>query len=214
VKYRTKRGLLAHGIPAIIIPKICDVWLDARRDGGLGTRQVEIADKAEILMRGLAHVGIIALVDAATGFERDRAKDALAKILAAFIAKELRPWIRTFDGEFYEQLFRLRGLPYPPTTLRKPQYFGHLTNDIVYKRLAPGVLQELRRTTPRREDGRLKHHFHRKLTEDIGHPKLKEHLASVITLQRVADTWEQFQEMLDKAHPRYEDMKGQMDFGV
>ena len=214
LKYRTTRGLLAHGIPAAIIPKICDVWLDARKDGGLGSRQVEIAEKAEILIRGLAQVGIIALVDAATGFERDRAKDALAKILEAFIAKELRPWIRTFDGEFYMHLFRLRGLPYPPGTLKKPQYFGHLTNDIIYKRLAPGVLDELRKTTPRREDGRLLHHFHRKLTEDVGHPKLREHLASVITLQRVAKDWEHFVEMLDQSHPRYEDLKGQMPLDI
>ena len=40
-------------------------------------------------------------------------KDALARILEEFIAKELRPYIRTFDTEFYEHLFRLRGLEFP-----------------------------------------------------------------------------------------------------
>jgi hypothetical protein len=39
------------------------------------------------LLRGFARVGIIALVDEATGFQRDRTKDALSKILEAYIAK-------------------------------------------------------------------------------------------------------------------------------
>src|SRR5690554_5157177 len=29
VKYRTESGQIAHGIRAEIIPKICDVWIDA-----------------------------------------------------------------------------------------------------------------------------------------------------------------------------------------
>ena len=46
-------------------------------------RQLETAQQAEIIMRGLAHIGIIALVDEATGYQRDRASDALSKILEA-----------------------------------------------------------------------------------------------------------------------------------
>lgn len=45
--------------------------------------------RSEILVRGFARVSIIALVDEATGYQRDRAKNALAAILEAFIAKEL-----------------------------------------------------------------------------------------------------------------------------
>ena len=97
VKYRTERGALAHGIKAEIIPKICDVWLDADEHGQLGSRQKKIAQKARLMIRALAHVGIIALVDEATGYQRDRASDALATILEAFIAKELQPWVRTFS---------------------------------------------------------------------------------------------------------------------
>ncbi len=40
------------------------------------------------MVRALAHVGIIALVDEATGYQRERASDALATILESFIAKE------------------------------------------------------------------------------------------------------------------------------
>ena len=135
-------------------------------------------------------VGIIALVDEATGYQRDRVRDALAEILEAFIAKELQPYIRMFPDAFYEHLFRLRGLEYPWDSGKRPQYFGHLTNDIVYARLAPGVLEELRKTVPRREDGRLKHTFTRKLIEDVGHPKLREHLASVVTIMKLSGDYD------------------------
>lgn len=205
VKYRTERGSLAHGIKAEIIPKICDVWLDAEQEGKLGSRQKTIAQKARLLIRALAHIGIVALVDEATGYQRDRAKDALASILEAFIARELQPWVKTFPDEYYEQLFRLRGLEYPRDSVRRPQYFGNLTNDIVYKRLAPGVLEELKRSVPKTANGRPKDLLHRRLTPDLGHPKLREHMASVVTAMKLSDDYSDFKTKLDRLHPRYDE---------
>jgi hypothetical protein len=103
------------GYPATILADICDVVLAARKAGVLQKQQEHIADQCEILVRGFARVGIIALVDEATGFQRDRAKDALTRILEAFIAKELRPWLRTFPDEFYQELYRLKGKEFPST---------------------------------------------------------------------------------------------------
>lgn len=205
VKYRTERGSLAHGIKAEIIPKICDVWLDAQEEGKLGPRQIKIAQKARLLIRALANVGIIALVDEATGYQRDRASDALALILEQFIAKELQPWVRTFPDEYYEELFRLRELNYPVDTVKRPQYFGHLTNDIIYKRLAPGVLEELKKSTPKTPAGRPRHQFHRILTPNLGHPKLREHMASIVTIMKLSDSYVDFYEKLNRLHPRYEE---------
>ncbi|MXS84175.1 P63C domain-containing protein [Nitrosomonas oligotropha] len=203
LKYKTLSGSTAHGIPASIIPKICSVWLDARKDGILGKRQDQIADRAEMLLRGLAEVGIIALVDEATGYQNDRAKDALAKILEAFVAKELQPWVHTFPSEYYENLFRLRGLSFPRDSVKKPMYFGHLTNNIIYSRLAPKVLEQLKKDTPRDDKGRHKEHLHRRLTTDVGHPKLREHLASVITLMKISNRYGEFEGLLDRVHPKY-----------
>lgn len=198
----------AHGVPAEILPKICDVWLSARDARVLKHNQLPIAAKADILMRGLAETGIIALVDEATGYQDVRAKDALAKILEAFIAKELRKWVSTFPVDYYKELFRLRGWKFPelPADQRKrPVLVGGITNDVVYDRLAPGVREELHRLTPRDEKGRLKHKLFQRLTESVGHPKLREHLASVTTLMRASDSWPQFKKLLDRSLPRYDD---------
>lgn len=201
IEFSTTSGVRAQGYPVELLPIVCEVYLEARKADQLSESQKPIADRAEMILRGLARVGIVALVDEATGYQKDRAKDALAKILEKFIAKELQPWIKTFPDEFYEHLFRLRGLDYRTDTVKKPQYFGHLTNDIVYKRLAPGVLEEIKRSNERTNSGRIRGKQHQKLTRDLGHPKLREHLASVVTIMALSEDYDQFYLSLNKRHP-------------
>lgn len=197
-------GGAAYGYPATLLADICDAVLAARRAGALQKQQEHIAHQAELLIRGFARVGIIALVDEATGYQRDREKDALAKILEAFVAKELQPYLKTFPPEYYENLFRLYGLPYPPTGNKsfRPQFFGKITNEVVYARLAPNLLPELKRMASKAE---RKAHLHRWLTQEIGHPRLREHLASLVTLQKLSTNAKEWRELVDRIHPRYGD---------
>jgi hypothetical protein len=206
--YRTMSGMRSVGYDARLLPMVAEVYLRFRdaalaEQGKPPARYERMILAADVLIRGLANVGIIALVDEATGFQRDRASDALAEILEKFIAKELQPYVRMFPQAYYEHLFRLRGLEFPRDTVKRPQYFGHLTNDIIYRRLAPGVLEELRRVTPRRPDGRRKHPFQRRLTDELGHPKLRDLLISVVTVMRLSTDYQDFIEKLDQIHPRY-----------
>ena len=199
-------GGLAYGYEATAIADLCDAVLEARKtkktdQSKYFNYQIDhIADQCEILARAFMRVGIVALVDEATGYQEVRARDALATILEAFVAKELQRWVKTFPAEFYKELFRLRNLPYNGT-VKRPQYIGHLTNDLVYARLAPGVLAELGKVTGRDAKGRLKHHLHRRLTDDIGHPKLLQHLASLVALMKASDSWGQFKTLVNRALP-------------
>ena len=77
------------------LPAACHFWMKTRDAGILQDQQLDKAKKAEILMRGLAHVGIIALVDEATGYQYERARQALEEILERFISNELRKWVKT-----------------------------------------------------------------------------------------------------------------------
>jgi hypothetical protein len=196
-------GSIATGYEATILTDLCDAVMAARQAGALRADQMHIALQCEILVRGLARVGIIALIDEATGYQRDRTSDALARILEAFIAKELRPWIQTFPPDYYEQLFRLRELDYDVESVKRPQYFGVLTNDIVYKRIAPGVLDELKKINPKGVTGRYKHRFFQWLTANIGYPKLREHLGSVVAIMKLSSNWHDFVAKLDRLHPRF-----------
>lgn len=201
VEYINFSGKKQEGYNATILPLVCDLYLKARESGVIKLQsQKETAQKAEILVRTLAKVGIIALVDEATGYQDARAKDALVKIFEAFVAKELQPWIKTFPVDYYKELCRLYGVPFPPQKSKTfPQYFGHVTNNAVYSRLAPELLPELKRLATKEEKKARLHQF---LTHDIGHPKLREHLASIVTLLRISKTKEEFNSLLDKAHPK------------
>lgn len=205
IRFKIPRGSAAYGYEATILADLCDAVLAARAAGVLQKQQAHIAQQAEILVRGFARVGIIALVDEATGYQRERASDALAKILEAFITKELQPWIRTFPTDYYQELFRLRGLEFPKDTVHRPQYFGRLTNDIVYDRLAPGVKEELKRVAIKNEAGKPKHKLFQKLTNNVGYPKLREHLGSIVTIMKLSGSWSDFMNKLNRLHPRYGD---------
>lgn len=208
IKFNLSPNTTAYGYKAIILPDLCGAVLDARNAGALQAQQQHIAKRCELLIRFLAKIGIIALVDEATGYQELRAKDALAKILEDFIAKELQPWTRTFPLEFYQEIYRLKKWSFPELAAGKkpktPSVLGIYTNDIVYNRLAPGVLKELQIKNPIIKGRSRKALFTQWFTPDIGHPKLKEHLAAVIAIMRLSSSWKNFQVNLQKSFP----MKG------
>lgn len=205
IKFRTPQGKLANGYDASMLVDICDAVLKARDNNKLQKQQSHIALQCDLLIRSVAKVGIIALVDEATGYQEDREKNALSKILEEFIAKELKPWVKTFSIDYYKQLCRLRDIPYSNGATQLPQYFGHLTNNIVYKRLAPGVLAELKNITPKSEAGNKTARYFQSLSTNKGYRKLTEHLGSVVTLMKLSDDYEEFEINLNRIHPLFED---------
>lgn len=207
LKFRLPKGTVAFGYKAEILPQVCEVYLKARDEKALQHTQSHIAEKADILMRGLAHIGIIALVDEATGYQEVRDRLALQKILDKYITDEWAKWTKVFPDEFYKQLFRLKNVPYPPLSMkgRKPSYVGHWTNEIVYSRLAPGVLKELKEKAPRRPSGSRIRKFHQHLTRDFGNPELRDLLSNVIFLMKSCTTWNDFKRRLNRSQPKYGD---------
>jgi len=205
VPYIRLGGGIALGVDAAVIPGVCSIWLRARREGALSKQQLPTADRAECINSALATVGIIALVDEATGYQSDRARDALAEILERFIGKELAAWAKTFDDDYYREMFRLRDWTHDRFSTQRPPLIGALTRNIVYARLAPAVLEELERKNPRNENGHRKAKHHQWLTRDVGISKLREHLAKVVALMQISSTWEEFMERLDYVAPKYTD---------
>ncbi len=195
---------IATAYEATILVDICDTVFAAKNAGIIADGSPYFL-QCETLVRGLARVGIVALVDEVTGYQRDRSKDALSTILEQFVAKELQPYVKTFPPDFYEELFRLRGLEYTLDRPRlKPMYFGHLTNDIVYDRLAPCLVEELKKLSSKED---RKTHLHRCLTNEIGHPKLRERLASVVSIMKLSDNYQDFIQKLNRLHPRLQTSK-------
>jgi len=200
--YKTKSGTIAQGIPATLLTEICNIWLKAREKGALSKSQEITAQKAEILVRSFAKVGIIALVDEATGYQEIRDRLALQEILDKYLRQEWAKWAKRFPDEFYMEMFKLKGWQWRGMSINRPILVGRYTDDVVYQRLAPGVRDELRKRNPKDDTGKRKQKHHQWLTEDIGVPALSHHLSGVMALMRAAPNWEVFKRMLVRAFPK------------
>ncbi|WP_454844835.1 P63C domain-containing protein [Priestia megaterium] len=201
VTYSAKNGRPIKGYRAEIIPLLCDVYLAARQDGVLTKKQEPLAQVSEILVRSLSKVGIVALVDEATGYQYERERQELHKILSAYISEELLPWTKQFPDEFYRHLFRLRGWSYEPTSVKRPGYVGKLTMELIYDQLPDGVAEELRRKTPKNKK------LHQGLTEDVGNKHLQQQLTRVITIMKISSNWKEFISLFRKVHQSDDQME-------
>lgn len=198
---RTKNPTSAY--EATILLSVCEAVLQARDDNALRTEQeLRYALFCDALVRSFAKVGIIALIDEATGYQEARDANELHRLLEYYIAKELLPWTRRFPPEFYQEMFRLRGWSYDSMSAKRPKYVGKLTNQIVYDKLPKGVLEELRKKNPViTPNGTRRYKHHQLLTEDVGNSHLERHLATVTALMRISSSWREFERYLARAFP-------------
>ena len=210
VFYRYKSGKKAVGYRAHLLPEVAEVYLrlrDHHVDAGKPVPKMfrEIISACDLLTRALAQVGIAGLVDEATGYQQVREHDALQKILDKWLNGYAQRWAKTFPDLFWEKLLRAKGYE-SYIGLRRPQFVGHWVNDVVYARLAPGILKKVRDLNPKIKDGGRKHKHFQFLTDDHGIPELREHLTKIMTIADIsAATSQDFNLLMDKVLPRYGD---------
>lgn len=202
ISFVTASGGKAHGYRADLLPMVCDLFLEARSQGLLTAQQAQIAEKSEVLMRALAKVGIVALVDEATGFQQERDRDELHRLLSVYLSEERLAWAKRFPDEFYRQIYRLKGWAWPVGKAKTP-LLGHITNDVVYERLPAGVIEKLRELNPTIEETkRRKHKHHQFLSAEVGQPDLRDHILQIIPIMKISKDWNAFKRHLDIAFPK------------
>lgn len=212
VKFRKVDGQLEEGFDAEDLVELCRFLLKAREYGLLRNKSDFIsAQAAEGLIVSIAKVGVAALIDEATGFQRDRDRNALRELLDKYLRKEYAAWAKRFPDEFYKEIFRLKHWPWQGMTINRPSIVGTYTRDIVYARLAPEVLQELERLNPKKENGQRPVKHHQWMTEDIGHPALNNHLQGVLAIMRASRNWSMFNRLLKRSYPRCGDQLELLD---
>lgn len=203
IVFETPFKLKANGYEATVLVDLCNVLLEARKKKVLPKPYKEVADRAEILIRSFAKTGIIALVDEATGYQYDREKDALQKIMKAIVSDEILTYQKQFHLSFYKEIYRLWGIPFTEKNIKKkPQFIGHLTNKYVYSNFPAGtiVLQKLKSKTPRTKGGNRKYKFHQSLTKDKGREILKKTLYTVEALASISKNKKQFNRLIKEKY--------------
>lgn len=182
---------------------LCKSYIYAQRDGvfdNLSGNQNIISNRLLSIMSAFAKVGITALIDEVTGYQEEREKDELQRLLAKYISIEFLPWTKRFPDEFYIEIFRLRGWEYKGK--EKSPYVGKITNWLVYYRLPQGVLDELKKLNPilNEDTGYRRHRLFQKLSEEQGVKHLDTHISNIITMMRGSETWEEFERIFRRSY--------------
>lgn len=214
ILFRLKRGARTVGYDAMLLPMICEVYLNFRdylneqiTTGDPAQKKVaqahlkkyrHIIAACDHLTRGLARRGIIALVDDATGYQDDKMRQEIDRIIKAYVSPALAPWVQKFPHEFFREAYRLLGWEYKPGQTKHSPYMGKFINRYVFEALPPGVLEELKARLPKNEHGNRRAKLWQLLTVDTGIPHLDRQLTADLTLMQISETKAQFEDHWDK----------------
>lgn len=180
------------GFSAETFIEICRAYVKALADNALDTdRQKEIAVKASMFLASCAKVGLIALIDEVTGYQYDRAADALQVKLKAFLAEEMRDWEKTFPNELWVEFGRLT--KWKGSVTQRPKYWGHLVTELVYGYLDADVLKWLKDNHPQPRHGQ---NWHQWLNAQYGLQKLVQHIYTLIGIGKACYNMRELKEKM------------------
>lgn len=194
IKFKDDKAKIKEGYRAEIIPSICALYITANKKGALHRSQEKFVEIATDLIVALSKIGIIALIDEATGYQEERNKRELRILLEAYFSKEALDWSLRFPILYYKEIYRLYGWhnldPYKP---KKPQYVGTFTNKYVWDFFPEDVMSEIRKVNPVvfKKGGR-RNRIHQHLTEEIGIKQLDSHLSRLITTMKLSEDLDSF----------------------
>jgi P63C domain len=192
----------ANGYEATLLLDICDGYLRARDVGMLSENQMQLAKKAEIITRACAKLGIIALIDEATGYQQFRQKQELQLKLQAFIADQMQEWARMFPEEFWYELARLEGVHYSPRS--RPLRWGKYVMMFVYDAMDADVGRELRKKNP---DPHFLQNHHQWLKK-FGREKVHDQITKVVTIMKLCDDMSGFKRKFARLFNRQMEFAG------
>ena len=172
----------------------------------------DYANNCELFITGLANVGLAAMIDEATGYDKQKKRKEYLELFRGYIREHQSDWEKEFPDEFFDGVY---GIYHLEKSDKKghPQFFAHFILKYIYTPLANSkgaILEILKEKDPIVSSGRgRKYKLHQFLSDNIGKPELRRHLASVNTLLRISDNKGVFDRLFKKAFPQRGD---QMEF--
>lgn len=205
IVFTTIRGDLAHGYEGTTLIELCDAIWEANKQRKLTSKQLDLARQAELILRSAAKIGIIALIDEATGYIKDKAREEYKELFREFILNEHREWAREFPDQFFDVIYSLYRLPRRHKH-KHPQFFSHFIRKYVYAPLANSngaILEMLDEKNPTvYVGGGRRYKLFQFLEEKVGLPALRAHIWQVIGIGNATQTKEGFERGFKKAFPQ------------
>lgn len=215
IVFKPLNGDPAHGYEASVLIDVCDAIIQARNQGKLVPSQHFMAIRAEMIFRSAAKLGIIALIDEATGFIADKRKEEYRELFMEFIRDECRDWSEVFSRPFFDMLYRLYNLRRTnPRSTKHPSFFGHFIRKYIYFPLAHSngvILEMLDEKNPVVYAGGGRRYKLHQFLEELGLDKLKAHTWQVTGIGNASRNKTHFDKSFNRAFPQ---SGYQMDFDL
>lgn len=186
----------AYGFDSDTLIDIAEAVIQADSAGVLQKQQAGIAHQCRVITSSLTRIGLIALIDEATGYQVLREKDELQQILSAYLLPEHRPWMQTIPDEFTSEIYRVYGWTRTANN-RGPRYAGKLIRQLIYERLPKPVLPALDEINPTNKKYQRKHRHHQFLTDKQGMDHFRSQVITVMTLLRISKGKAEFKKHLE-----------------
>jgi hypothetical protein len=184
---------------------LVDHLLSATEDGKLQgkmpmtAKQLEIAYRAIKFQQACADVGLVALVDEATGYQYERSTDALQLKLKLYLEDAMRKWERTYPEQLWIEFGRLTH--WKGGIHSRPRYWGKLIMELIYGYLDPDVAKWLKENAPRPIKGQ---NYHQWLSSQYGLKKLTEHIWLVVGMSAACQSMPELRQKMAERFGRHQ----------
>ena len=196
----------------VLLIDYANAILRLRRAKRLPDTFSDYANNCELFIMGLANVGLAAMIDEATGYDKQKKRREYLDLFRGYIREHQSDWEKEFPDEFFDGMYGIYHLDKKDRN-GHPQFFAHFILKYIYTPLANSkgaILEMLKERDPVVSSGKgRKYRLHQFLSDNIGKPELRRHIASVNTLLRISEDKGKFDRLFKKAFPQRGD---QMEF--
>lgn len=200
ISYVSVSGVVSTGVPANVLPKICDVFVRAAKKYPENENIVAAGESAYEIIMAFSEYGVIKWVDKITGYKYEEEDHVILQQLALYVAPDILEWQKEFQSDFYKEIFRLKGWAYNPYSVSRPGVVGTYTNQYIYSFLPTNVFKFIKNRTPKSKSGNYTVRLHQSLNDAVGKEALRNQLISVTTILKLAKSWEQFKSQFQELY--------------
>jgi len=208
VSYVATNKKTATGLEATILPLICDVFHQAAQKYPDNENIKKAGDMAYKVILAFSQFGVLKYVEQITGYRYTDEDTLIANGLKEWgVSPVIVAWQKEFKTDFYRHIYRLKGWPYNPNTVKRYQVIGTYTNQYVYNYLPKDVFAWIKENTPKSKAGNKTARYFQSLDDSRGKELLRNQLVSVTTMLMLSKSWEEFKIFFARSL-----MRGQIDF--
>lgn len=179
-------GGIAHGRDAQWLVDLLRAYDEADDLGLLHHTQRHLARNARKILRALAGVAMVSLIDEATGYQAIRQAGELSFIFRAILLESQQAWDLMWPPEFVDAIVRLHGERYDGGP--QPRWLASTYDKLYHLILGDEVVAELKRRNP---DPKFGTNHHQWLTPEA-REVLRRNIPTVVALANTSSSKDDF----------------------